>query len=59
MVAGGVRSHGGWHGGWRQLEGMSGVRKISESEEREREVAAVEVKRIYICVGKKTLMAVW
>jgi hypothetical protein len=39
---------------------MSGVRKIkSESEEREREVAAVEVKRIYICVGKKTLMAVW
>ena len=34
--------HGGWwreigNGGWRQLEGVSGVRKIkSESEERER-----------------------
>ncbi len=45
--------HGGWHGGWRQLEGMSGVRKNkSESEEREREVAAVKVKRIYMCWKK-------
>ena len=58
-VAGGVRSawwlavwdrHGGWHGGWQQLKGMSGVRKIkSESEERERKVA-VEVKWIYIYI---------